>query len=489
MTFRSVLAGGLTMAMQLYTGTAGADQALALVERFEGLTPVRAPDAALETLAGPLPGLIGLRAANEPAVLPLQADSGIPARGTLSFWLLTDRTHHSQLTDDPQGTPCPHGGGFTRFAENVLSGFLAFSLHAVHSDFRIRFAIGEGPVSLTLVPGLPGPAWYHVALEWDAERGVQNAYLNGIPVRPPHLPGKPWTVPAAGELTLSLDRFAVSDLRLRPDWIDPAERRREITAAYWGNGRHLFGERPPAPFRIDEYKGALLYENPLRQAGDVADWVMEGPAEMSFDDGWMRLSSERSENHPGHFVFWCPVQTPEDFIVEWNIQVLKPSLAIVFFSARAQDGKDLFDPTLETRDGRFELYHSGELDAYHISYYTHSRQTTNLRKNHGFFLAAVGSNPMQHSPARVFHVQLMKNGAHIQLAVDGEVALDFHDDGKTYGPVLGGGRIGLRQMAGLDARYRDFRVYNVRPERRPSGQDRPAYGEMPKTYHRRGPRR
>jgi hypothetical protein len=54
---------------------------------------------------------------------------------------------------------------------------------------------------------------------------------------------------------------------------------------------------------------------------------------------------------------------------------------------------------------------------------------------------------------------LIKDGAHIQLQVDGKVIIDWTDVGSRYGPVLGGGKIGLRQMQWTQAQYRNFRVH------------------------------
>jgi hypothetical protein len=48
------------------------------------------------------------------------------------------------------------------------------------------------------------------------------------------------------------------------------------------------------------------------------------------------------------------------------------------------------------------------------------------------------------------------------LQVDGGVVIDFTDDGRRYGPVLEGGKVGLRQMQWTAGRYRNFRVHKLR---------------------------
>ncbi|MFO7900399.1 MAG: DUF1961 family protein [Planctomycetota bacterium] len=53
-----------------------------------------------------------------------------------------------------------------------------------------------------------------------------------------------------------------------------------------------------------------------------------------------------------------------------------------------------------------------------------------------------------------------KAGAQIFLLVDSELIHQWYD-AATYGPVLEGGRIGLRHWAGMDASYKDFRVHRL----------------------------
>ena len=59
-------------------------------------------------------------------------------------------------------------------------------------------------------------------------------------------------------------------------------------------------------------------------------------------------------------------------------------------------------------------------------------------------------------------VTLYKRGNQIRLAVNGVLTISFDDDGKTYMPVWGTGKIGLRQMAHTHTgMYDNFRVYRI----------------------------
>jgi len=73
----------------------------------------------------------------------------------------------------------------------------------------------------------------------------------------------------------------------------------------------------------------------------------------------------------------------------------------------------------------------------------------------------VGKDPIPPVPGGKYHITLLKQGGKIRFFIDGKLAVKFDDDGKTYGPVWGDGKLGLRQMAPSKAYYDNFRVYKV----------------------------
>jgi hypothetical protein len=105
----------------------------------------------------------------------------------------------------------------------------------------------------------------------------------------------------------------------------------------------------------------------------------------------------------------------------------------------------------------------GDLNCYHTSYFAGAgRTTTNLRKNHGFYLVDNGPIGIQSGDRDVHKVALFKNGGTIRLAVDGRCVIEWHDDGNHYGPILGEGKIGLRQMKPTTAEYRNLTVSKLK---------------------------
>lgn len=218
--------------------------------------------------------------------------------------------------------------------------------------------------------------------------------------------------------------------------------------------------------------GELLYANPLAHEQDVPGFVMEGDGTASFPLGRMRLESKREskEGQAANIVYWCKETFPDDIVIRWNFwPIRQPGLCILFFSAAGRGGEDLFDPALRPRTGIYDQYHHGDIDAYHISYFRKSYaserrfQTCNLRKSYGFHLAAQGADPIPSiadcDPP--YRMQVIKSGPHILFSIDDLLLFHFVDNGETYGPALGGGKVGFRQMAPLIAEYSDMEVYKL----------------------------
>lgn len=217
----------------------------------------------------------------------------------------------------------------------------------------------------------------------------------------------------------------------------------------------------------------LLYCNPLCSLDDVKHFRMEGEAVITFPMGRMRLESARepADGQQANFVLWCPDEFPDDIAVTWEFRPIRePGLAILFFAAKGANGVDLFNSALAPRTGDYEQYHHGEIDAFHLSYYrrrwTDERQfhTCNLRKSYGFHLAAQGADPLPSVADCIgsYRMLLMKRGPRIDFSINGLPVLSWEDDGTTFGPPLGAGKIGFRQMSPFIAEYANLNVYGLR---------------------------
>ena len=221
---------------------------------------------------------------------------------------------------------------------------------------------------------------------------------------------------------------------------------------------------------------STIHANPLAQASDVDGWQMEGEGKVTFANGRMRLEgtrdpgpdTDRAANQLANLVYWCPEEFPDNIVISWDFwPVAEPGLCIIFFAARGRKGEDLFDPALAPRTGPYTQYHSGDINALHVSYFRRRYPsadrnfcTCNLRKSRGFHMVAQGADPIPcvRDAQGPYHMELLKAGPRVRFSINTLPILDWTDDASTFGPVLTSGKIGIRQMTPMVAEYANFKV-------------------------------
>jgi hypothetical protein len=202
---------------------------------------------------------------------------------------------------------------------------------------------------------------------------------------------------------------------------------------------------------------------------------MEEKAAISFPQGRLRLENRRdsAEGQIANFVYWCPVDLPADVSITWEFWSIRElELCILFFAATGIADQDLFDPRLAPRTGEYQTYHHGDINAFHLSYFRRrwpeerAFHTYILRKSYGHHMVAQGADPIPSvSDAKPpYTIELVKCGPEIAFAINDLPILRWVDEGRTYGPLLDGGKIGFRQMAPLIVEYGHLQVYGVEKE-------------------------
>jgi hypothetical protein len=129
----------------------------------------------------------------------------------------------------------------------------------------------------------------------------------------------------------------------------------------------------------------------------------------------------------------------------------------------------VLDPGLTPRNGPYDQYHHGDLDALHVSYFRRRNPSeirlhcSNLRKSHGFHLVCQGADPIPSVPQcnGDYRISVTKSGPLVRFAIEDLCCWTWLDDGTSYGPVLSSGHIGFRQMAPLIAEYSELTVNRV----------------------------
>lgn len=212
----------------------------------------------------------------------------------------------------------------------------------------------------------------------------------------------------------------------------------------------------------------LIYENPLQSKEDVVSFILEGQAETSFENGRMRLSSVMSPElgQEANYVYWCDVTFPTNIEIEWEFTPLNErGLCILFFSAAGRGGEDLFDSSLAERTGPYGNYHSGDINAYHISYFRRSYpeerafRTCNLRKSYGFELLTLSGDPLPNvvDSDEFYSMKVRKYDGEISFYINDLLIFQYHDTEEVWKE----GKIGFRQMSPMVAEYANFRVYEL----------------------------
>lgn len=397
-------------------------------------------------------------------------------RGTLMFWFRTDRTYRSGIATEYFEQRLVEidnlvAASFVVERESVTL-YIGWGKRrdVTTSGARgVRRGIAFDQIIRIILPEWPGPAWHHLAICWDATAGKANAFVNGTPYERPGSTVDSWAALPGHTATLHLGpRFALAGLRVSPDPHPESTLAGVVGPEHRGALDRLLGVSDLGPLDVAKRRGALLYQRSLEKAEDIRGWVLEGPGKVTFGPDGMTMRSLRPDGPNGHLVHWIDREFPADFIAEFDFEVLtEHGLNILFFSGRGTEGQDAFDPGLTKRDGTFIQYTHGDLNTYHISYFANSpndaRSVANLRKNSGFFLLANGPvGVMRGGLGETHHATLIKEGAHIRMAVDGRLIIDFTDDGRRAGPVWSGGKMAFRQMQWSSTRYHHLRIYGVK---------------------------
>lgn len=216
----------------------------------------------------------------------------------------------------------------------------------------------------------------------------------------------------------------------------------------------------------------LVYENSFSCEDDLKGFVLEGSANIRFQDSSMIMKNELANElgQKANYVLWCPKDFPADVQIEWDFRPLtNEGLCMLFFAASGINGEDLFDSVLQKRTGEYAQYHSGDINAYHVSYFRRKEpderafHTCNLRKSKGFHLVSQGADPIPDAAdaTEFYHICVRKKNNNISFYVNDLCVFTFIDDNETYGSLLGTGKIGFRQMAPLTAAYRNLKVYQI----------------------------
>ncbi|MBN1968269.1 MAG: DUF1961 family protein [Candidatus Delongbacteria bacterium] len=308
---------------------------------------------------------------------------------------------------------------------------------------------------------------------WDSKLGLSDMYVNGVLLRKENDKFyRPWSPINIDEnpVVHSLDS-SVSNLVYQPKFYTFREIAKRVPEKLKEKNTECFIKKSDL-IDLNIYKRDLIYSNNLSSESDVENWLIEGPAKISFKGNSMIVESE-SPNPPdafsGNFNFWCPETFPDSIMIEWEFMPINDfGVCHFFFSALGENGEKITDLSLAERDGHYEQYHSGDLNNYFIIYFSNWNilRTTNfaissLHKSTPYSFVSHGTKGVDPQKKKFNTIQVYKIKERIMLKIDGEICLDWNDDIKRYGRIYNEGSIGFRQMAEVKARYRNLKVYRI----------------------------
>jgi len=399
----------------------------------------------------------------------VKLDNPVSQKGTVSFILETNKTYSNGYPDssfDQTLFELP-GLGKCIFERSMYAVFLYFQWEKdeAHNGF------------FALFKELSGPKRYAFQFSWDADKGLSDAYMNGIPIRTENdRYYKSWEVKGkTGQIVLHNGPNNVTDIKVLPVYTGKNETAKFVPDELYGKMTYLLNPQSlPEKKDISGRKGKLLYSSIFNNEDAMKDWVVEGPGHLEFQYDQLVMSSKipnPPDGSTGHFNFWCPEKFPDKIIVEWEFMPLSEmGVCHIFFAAAGGNGEDIFDESLPGRDGHFQQYINDMINNYYIIYFSNRRlfRTTNfsttwLMKCAKASLLTLGRTAVNPGEKRFYKMCLIKDGPHIQLLADGKVCLDYTDsDAEKNGPALESGRISFRQMAVTKAAYHGFKVWELR---------------------------
>jgi hypothetical protein len=416
----------------------------------------------LSFIRGPKPDTTGITATNESILAKAMLREHIGPEGTVAIWVYIG-------TDYQSGADTPEKNMRIFEIENLCS--LTFKLSPNSLNFHWAWNKSMGNTQYhdlnILAPELPGGQWIQLVFRWSSSKNIFNCYINGTPFRQDEsISGL--KNPVSSSVTVYTSQIGFNEMFITDQMLEG--RRLDSLLDVSKNSRidKILGYEPVNKLDIEFVQGKLLYSNPLRHHSHIRGWLPEGQAKISFDQGGLVLESYKSDDlSDGNVVLWCGDDLPANFIAKWKFQPLNEyGLAMVFFCARGQNGKNIYDPSIAQRDGTFSQYVYGDINAYHITYYSNTpystRNNSSLWKSEGFYLADYGRAVVEPGSSQIYEATLAKIGGKIDMAIDNYVIIDFNDNGKRFGDVLSWGKIGFRQMKWTKIRYSDFEIYDIK---------------------------
>ena len=203
-------------------------------------------------------------------------------------------------------------------------------------------------------------------------------------------------------------------------------------------------------------KGEQLFADDFARGAE--NWLAYGQCVTRNEGDAFRMKDER-RRHPDAMM-WTKKEFDGDLLAEFTfIPHTEGTNAGALFTICGTPKKG---KTLAVCVGSTMNTYNYGINGYHFSMHRGRTGLGNVRRvGPGLKLLISGKDPCP-TPGKAYRVAIGKVGPTLFLLVD-EKLIHSYTDAATHGPVLTKGHIGIRHWAGLDASYKDFRVYRLAP--------------------------
>lgn len=222
---------------------------------------------------------------------------------------------------------------------------------------------------------------------------------------------------------------------------------------------------------VDIFSQQLIFEDTFENG--LNHWVIEkwknDIVNVDIQNGELHVLTKKGVD--GVMIWNNAVVLPENFKFEYDFTPVSASgFFLIFFCQQYHAGADILSrldsiPSFATADDLpvtlFNKYVHWKIDGYHISYRRNQTADCNFRKNTGLQLLRKQQLNYLLPQNKMVHIVLTKQGSRFVLKVDNNIYMDYTDDGRSFGPVLEGGRIGLRQVYDSEGNYDNVKLWDL----------------------------
>lgn len=217
--------------------------------------------------------------------------------------------------------------------------------------------------------------------------------------------------------------------------------------------------------KLIKAKGKVLYEDNF---ANLKNWHHEGGGKLTQPEkDLMQLNCIGSKQGKAGCMAFCRKDFPDNICIEYDLRVVtSKGLVITFIASKGRNGEDMITE-LPAREGIFADYiFNPGMRSYHVSVSRYNDKgehtgVSNWRRNPGIFMMGQQEDLCKKINTW-YHIEIIKKGGLLQLAVDGKLAGGFIDPDEIPEPIPSDGKVGFRAIGSeVIAQVKNFKITSL----------------------------